>query len=684
MIFVKFTNQIVNFTTQMTTRTNTIFATIFLIFSLSVSTFAQNVKPPKVKFGDVSKEELLMKYYDKDTSAHAVVLYHSSTISYSSNIKENYVEIRNNNLIHCRIKIFKKSALDLANIIVPYSKGEVFQNFKAFTYNLEEGDIVKEKVEKENIFDENYTDGLKVKKFTMPKVKEGSVIEYTYTINSPYFTVIDSWEFQREIPTVWSEYKVKIPDFLLFKPHGQGFLPFVIADVSTDIMPPGMENLGTLANTYHYAVKDAPAIKSEPFIATTKNYISSMSFEFTGTEVKGQFTKEFSGGWKNIGKTLMDDEDFGLQIKQTPTIVDALNEIKSKVVITDTMQTLQTVNNYVKSKIKWNGKNGFFCSNPLKKILEKGEGNVAEINFFVLNLLQGFGYEANPVVLSTRSNGYLMEYLPNLKKLNYMVVGVKMKNGSTVFVDASEKYLPAGLLPERCLNGVGVMFFKKTEKYEIVELLTKEKENSFTSINMKINEEGEIEGSYKRSGGGLFASNFKETVMKEGQAKFIEDYKKSHPTWEIQKMDLVNFDDLDKLPEMLCSFKVSDLAQVVNDKIYFKPLMEFGESENPFKQEKRQYVIDFAKPFEKTIVANFEIPKGFVVEALPKNASISMPEGAGKFTFSTQVTPEKISITSRLFIKNPNFSVESYGMLKEFYNQIVAKHAEQIVLKKAN
>jgi hypothetical protein len=265
-----------------------------------------------------------------------------------------------------------------------------------------------------------------------------------------------------------------------------------------------------------------------------------------------------------------------------------------------------------------------------------------------------------------------------------MITGIKMKNGSTVFVDASEKFLPAGLLPERCLNGIGVMFFKKSERYEIVELLTKEKENSFTTINMKINEEGEIEGNYKRSGGGLFASNFKETVMKDGQSKFIDDYKKSHPTWEIQKMDLVNFDDLDKLPEISCSFKVTDAAQAINDKIYFKPMMDFGESENPFKQEKRQYMVDFAKPIEKTIVANFEIPKGYVMEALPKNASISMPEGAGKFIFSSQATPEKISISSRILIKNPYFSVESYGLLKEFYNQIVAKHAEQIVLKKAN
>jgi hypothetical protein len=668
----------------MTTSKQTLFTTAFLIFTISSFSFAQNAKPPKVKFGDVSKEDLFMKSYSKDTSAHAVVLYHTSNVSYSAIDRGNKVEISINNIIHCRIKIFNKSALNLADIIVPYSKNERFNSFKAITYNLDNGEIIKDKLEKENVFDENYTDGLRVKKFTLPNVKEGSIIEYIYNINSPYFTSIDTWEFQREIPVAWSEVKVKIPDFLIFKKHTSGLLPFDLIENSTDNMPPGLEHFGTVANTYHYAIKDAPALKSEPYISTPKNYLSLIGFELTGTEVKGQFTTEFSGGWRKIAKTLMESEDFGMQIKYTELIRESINEISSKIDVNDTLKTLQVVNNYVKGKIKWNNKSGFITTLPLKKVLEKGEGNPADINFFVLNILQGLGYEANPVILSTRSNGWLIEYLPNLKKLNYMVVGVKLKNGTTTFIDATEKYLPAGLLPERCLNGVGVMFFKKSENYEIVELLTKEKENSFTKLNMKINEEGEITGEYTRSGGGLFAADFKEIVMKDGQNKYIEDYKKSHPTWEIQKMDLANFEDLDKLPEMKCNFKVTDIAQSVNDKIYFKPMMEFGESENPFKQEKRQFMVDLAKPFEKTHIIVYELPKGYIVEESPKNTSVSMPEGAAKFTFSSQISGDKITITSRLLVKTPYFTVESYPILKEFYNQVIAKHAEQIVLKKGN
>ena len=42
----------------------------------------------------------------------------------------------------------------------------------------------------------------------------------------------------------------------------------------------------------------------------------------------------------------------------------------------------------------------------------------------------------------------------------------------------------------------------------------------------------------------------------------------------------------------------------------------------------------------------------------------------------------KVTINSKLSLNKPVYSADEYASLKEFYGLIVAKHAEQIVLKK--
>ena len=61
---------------------------------------------------------------------------------------------------------------------------------------------------------------------------------------------------------------------------------------------------------------------------------------------------------------------------------------------------------------------------------------------------------------------------------------------------------------------------------------------------------------------------------------------------------------------------------------------------------------------------------------------IMLPEGAGKFVYNVQVVGNVISITSMLSINRSLFSQDEYPHLREFFNQVVAKQAEQIVLKK--
>jgi hypothetical protein len=133
-----------------------------------------------------------------------------------------------------RIKILNKKAFgDLATVVIPlYREGEnaeIVDKIAASTYNLENGQVVVTKLEKADLFENRLDKNRFEEKFTLPGVKEGSIIEYTYTITSDYDFDLPSWEFQREeYPCLWSEYQVDIPQALFYIMVRQGFHPYVI------------------------------------------------------------------------------------------------------------------------------------------------------------------------------------------------------------------------------------------------------------------------------------------------------------------------------------------------------------------------------------------------------------------------------------------------------------------------
>ncbi len=104
--------------------------------------------------------------------------------------------------------------------------------------------------------------------------------------------------------------------------------------------------------------------------------------------------------------------------------------------------------------------------------------------------------------------------------------------------------------------------------------------------------------------------------------------------------------------------------------------------ENPFKVASRIYPVDFAHPSEDVYICNFIIPEGYAVEEMPKSVVLTLPENAGKFTYMLQISGNRIQVMSKISIGKQVFYAEEYDYLKQFYAALVAKQAEQIVLKK--
>jgi hypothetical protein len=118
------------------------------------------------------------------------------------------------------------------------------------------------------------------------------------------------------------------------------------------------------------------------------------------------------------------------------------------------------------------------------------------------------------------------------------------------------------------------------------------------------------------------------------------------------------------------------------DRLYLNPVVSNQLASNPFKKTKRMYPIDFGTAQEQVYVGSIAIPSDYVVEELPKNVAFALPNGAGRFVYVSQIENNVVKINTRFSINRTIFEAEEYDMLREFYDKIVAKQSELMVLKK--
>ncbi len=85
---------------------------------------------------------------------------------------------------------------------------------------------------------------------------------------------------------------------------------------------------------------------------------------------------------------------------------------------------------------------------------------------------------------------------------------------------------------------------------------------------------------------------------------------------------------------------------------------------------------------DKTIIVNYLFPQGYSVVSLPENISMKLPGNTASFSCISTVTEGKITIMYKTGINKSLFVQTEYADLREFYNLIVNKSAEPIVLKK--
>lgn len=666
--------------------------TLITVFSLALIN-AQNYD-----FGKVSKAELEEKFHPTDSSANAAILYRNEDISFSFSQNTGFTQQKE---IVMRIKIYNKSGFDWASKKVYLYKGdngnnEKIKGLKGYTYNLEGGKVSKDKLKGDGVFDEEASDIYEVTSFTMPNIKEGSVIEYKYTISSP-FLVIDDINLQYNIPMKKLDVRVSTPQFYRYKKRLNTkafYVPkytqskkdkslIISRKVSNnDVVGSGSSVSKSETRYYDNVVtlseENIPSLKAESFAGNINNYKAKLSMELEArVSLDDIVEKSYASSWERVSKSIYDSQSFGGQLGKFSFYKDDLSTVLEGV--EDDFHKAFIVESLVKSKVKWNGTNGYYAQRGIRSAYKDGEGNVADINLLVTSMLRSQGVNANPVLISTRNNG--VPLFPTREGFNYVICMVQSGN-SYLLIDATEPFSAGNVLPERVLNWQGRLLLDGgTSRW--VNIKPNEKSSESTMLNVKLDEDFTATGKVRKNYTSYLAMNYRQkytNLSMDDHVKYLESDKGA---LEISELNYENDRDLSQPVKVTYDYELSDGVDEVGDKLYFSPLLFLTMKENPFKLEERLYPIDFVIPYEDKYMVNIMLPEGYVAESLPKSEAMSFKDGHAKFDYVVKENGKYLQLMVRLEISNPLVQPADYEAFKSFFGKIVEKQGEQIVLTKA-
>jgi hypothetical protein len=630
-----------------------------LIIILFFALFFFKSKAQTFELGNVTLAELQEKEYPKDPSAPAVMLFKTCKVYFE--------DLTTITKVKTKIKIYKKEGYKWANEeILHYLNGESISFSDAITYNLVDGKIEKTKLKSEGEFEQKINKYYSQKKIVMPNIREGSIIEYEYTVRSGNFGSLRDWYFQYSIPVDFSEYNVKIPYFLTFNKRAKGFIYPKLSS-----MPSYNREISEV-----YKLENIPAINEESFVNNINNYRASISYELALVNIPGGIYKSFSTDWESVTKTIYEYDDFGLELTKTGYFEDDINAIIAG--LNTPEEKAAAIFNFVKSNVKWNNYYGYYCNDGVKKAYKDKTGNVAEINLMLTAMLRYAGLSVNPVLLSTRSNGIAL--FPNRTAFDYVIAAIETANG-LVLLDATEKFSLPNVLPLRDLNWFGRLIRKDGTSSE-VSLTPTALSSETVNMNAVVSMDGSISGKLRRQLTNQKALSFRQKNTATKEETYLEGLENDNNSIEVGDYKRENDLDLSKPIVESYVFKDSKDFERINDKIYISPSLFLGMKENPFKQEVREYPVDFGYPNQNKYNITIEIPVGYAVETIPKGLNIAAVDGIGTFKYVIANKGNKVQISMTDEISKAIVSADYYQALKEFFKKILDKQNEKIILKK--
>ncbi|MPS73507.1 MAG: DUF3857 domain-containing protein [Chryseobacterium sp.] len=634
------------------------------------------------KFLDIPKldnDDLKSTAYAKNPSEAAEILYKS----YHYYISDGQLNLD----VVSRVKIYKKDQAGkfLDQEIYTYdgknNKSEKVTSLKVLTYNLVNDKVETTTVEKNSKYKSKESKNYTVTKFAFENVKDGSVIEYKYSVLSPYVWSVDKVTIEDNVPTRRFDYVLDFPKYLGFNIDYKGSLTPKNRDVAD-------KNIyGGEYYTYRFGYENIAPYRDEKYVHNLDNYRTSIRAELNSTNITripGAYDYSDTGGfksyavsWNDIRKQLYESEFFGDQLKKKSLVKELLPaDIKT---ISSPEGKAAAIQKFVQKNYTWNNYYtvGAEEGKGIRNLLETKVGSSGEINLLMILLMRSAGLDAQPVVLSTIGRGLLLDHSPSLNQLNYVLALLDI-GGKSIIYDATSKMMLPNLIRPAALNYSGYLMTEKEAKK--VNIFCPGKSTTYLTVDAKLNPDGTVTGNFSDRDTQLYAMMNNERYDQDKAAYQKESYKERYtfPFTNI-KTELLDNNDF----QTSFDFDSDSFVDGIGGKMVFNPLLFLYNKSHEFDQsDERRSPIELYTGYDKIKKVTVTLPDGYVFENVPKSKKFRTEDSAIQYVYKVTQEGNKLTVETTTTVEDPVYPKEYYPAFKQIFDNITKMEGQVVTAVK--
>ncbi|MGG5504146.1 DUF3857 domain-containing protein [Myroides odoratimimus] len=589
---------------------------------------------------------------------------------------------RVNETVSRKIKLYDEVAKEKLKFVVPYApKGYAREDMTinvSNIYRLVDGQVVKQKSPKQNLIDED-KGNWREKGVSYNDAKAGDIIEYSYIKSTNYIDELPEWYIQSDMPKESASYKVVVPEYFLYSIIKKGDIKLTEQEYNRRVSFRGVNGfmikseINAIEKTYKAQL--VPSFIVEPYLDNPANYISTVRFDLQQVHFPGNSAEKVMQTEKEFYADLLKNRGFGKELKQDKFLKKEINLEEYKGLSIEAQ--ISKLLNVVQSRVTWNQEYGLFTQNGIKTTFYKGTGNSADVNLLLTAMLRYVGIKANPVLLSTRSNGVKTAWQRNY--YNHIITAIEADN-SIYLVDATNKYTTLNILSLDDLNGTGTILYD-TGAILKVNLMPQFISSKEVKYQINPNSNGSISGQIIENYKNYRALEFRN--MYEGSEwRFGKWYESQYVGMNVSSTRVYNGDNNEKDVRAVFSFSKQNGVLFFNDKYIINPFQFYPLYSNPFKSEYRNNPIYIGYPELDNYLMGIVIPEGYKVSILPQNFTLKSEQTGLEVQTKFEVKDNQV-LCSLIFIKAKGvIASKDYDSVRDMYTQLLEQLKTQVTLEK--
>lgn len=584
-----------------------------------------------------------------------------------------------------RIKVFTEEGKAYADVEIPYfAKSSTIGDIRGRTVRPDGTVIIFNGTVFDNVVAKYRRLRYEAKAFTLPGVEVGSVIEYAYTMrwkeslpdyvrHPAGYVFEEGWTIPTTTWTIQHQLFTRHAVFVLHPVKGAqlGSARVRLPDSGPSWQPDGTQRM---------ELNNVAAIDEEDYMPPESMLSSRVHFYYIVGSV-ASYWSEFGKLQAKRAEKFIEKNSFLERTANEIAPPSDPPEARLRKLYTRVQQIRYL--SYEPSKTEKEVKREHLAENKsAEDIFRHGYGSGNEINFLFTALARAAGFNASIVQVVDRASARFEQDVLDASQLNAIVVLVPLK-GENLYFDPASRFCPYGLLPWFESDTTGVRWDKLGGSVVQIQVPANESSVIERTAELKLQPDGSLDGKLDVVFKGqealdrrLWASDEDET----GRRKLLEDEIKelTPPGVKIDVDSITGWQDSEEPILVKCRFHASRFAVLTHQRMLFPMAVFQANRKSPLTHSKRVQPVYFRHGYSEVDNITISMPAGYRLEAMPSGADLKTPFAA----FQTRRTSEAgiVRLERHAVMNGYYFPPESYGPLRQYFEQLRQSDAENVVL----